>query len=349
VSDPAVIVGLGARTSVGLDLAATDAAVRANINAFALCPWLRSPETGEALLLARLAVFPEGASAVDRMREMGLAAASEALGSCAADSPEAAPLPVVLSVPPARPGFSEGAQSDLVRDLVSGLPCRIDGPRSALVATGHEGGLAALDFASRVTSDPKVPACLIVGVESYLDVDALDWYDGLGRLKRDGIPTGFIPGEGAGAVLVARAMRGGGPAVALVAAGRAEEPDPWYSGRPTLGSGLTRTIRAAFESPAMPTERAGLTYCDMNGETWRPDEWAYAYLRTASRHGEPIDLRAPASSWGDVGAATGPLLVALAARELLRALDPTAAALLWAASDLTPYRSACLLRRFERN
>lgn len=348
MSDPAVLVGFGARTSVGLDLAATDAAVRANLNAFGLSPWLRSKVSGEPLTLARLATLPPGAAALDRMRLAGVAAATEAL---AARKGLGGPVSVVLSVPPRRPGFPVEARQPFFESLVSELPCKVDRARSGITVTGHEGGVYALAMGARFTLDPAIAFCLVIGVESYMDPDLLDYLDSIERLKRDGVPNGFIPGEGAGAVLMSRLSKarasGLSPGLALVAAGRATEPDPWYSGRPTLAKGLTSAIQATFARPLIPTPRAEVAYCDFNGEAWRPDEWAYAYLRTAAHHGEPIDLRSPATSWGDVGAATGPLMACLASRELPRRADPSAAALLWAASDMKPTRSACLIRRLD--
>jgi len=134
----------------------------------------------------------------------------------------------------------------------------------------------------------------------------------------------------------------------VVACSAAVEPQPWYSDRPTLGDGLTRALHALFEAEALEGSRADVTYCDLNGESWRVDEWVYAYLRTGKRHGEPLDLRHPAACWGDVGAASGTLLAGLAAFEIARQ-NSTQTMLVWTASDTGPYRTACVLRSLDRS
>ena len=114
---------------------------------------------------------------------------------------------------------------------------------------------------------------------------------------------------------------------------------------PTLGEGLTRAFRDAFAAAPLAPAQVRVTYSDMNGEPWRAEEWSYAYVRTGKHHASPLDHRHPAAYWGDVGAASGPLLAGLAALDLEQELDPGSIALLWAASDVQPFRSACLLRR----
>jgi 3-oxoacyl-[acyl-carrier-protein] synthase I len=348
---PPVVVGLGARTSIGLNLRATDAAVRGKLSAFATRPWLRSRVTGEPVILARLSSLPDAAPARDRMLELGVAAAAEALEPwrrLPASANQA--IPVVISVPPRRPGFDEAASVKLCADLIKALPCRVDEGKSVRVVSGHEGGIFGLAIAARAVCDATVPVCLVLGVESYMDIETLDYFDGIGRLKRPGEPNGFVPGEGAGAVLLGRLDRvvrdGLSPLSILLGVGRAEEPKPWFSGEATLGQGLTQALQAALGYLG-ENERTETTYSDMNGEGWRPDEWAYAYLRTARHHGEPLDHQTPASSWGDVGAATGLLLAGIATLELHRRNNLSSTFLLWAASDLKPVRSACLLRRPE--
>ncbi len=130
----------------------------------------------------------------------------------------------------------------------------------------------------------------------------------------------------------------------ILAVGRGEEPRCWWGQDPTIGTGLTHAFQAAFRGPAAPAGQVRVTYSDMNGEGWRAEEWSYAYVRTGKRHASPLDHRHPAASWGDVGAAAGPLLVGLAALDLARYFDPDTTALVWAASDQRSFRSACLLR-----
>ena len=72
-------------------------------------------------------------------------------------------------------------------------------------------------------------------------------YDREDRLLRADNSNGFIPGEAAGAVLLA-AWREGSPAPLLCAAlGFAREPAPLGSGKPLRADGLVQAIRAGAE------------------------------------------------------------------------------------------------------
>lgn len=55
------------------------------------------------------------------------------------------------------------------------------------------------------------------------------------------------------------------------------------------------------------------TLCDQNGEAYRADEFGFMLARTSEGFVNPADFEAPADCWGDVGAASGPLFVVLAA------------------------------------
>src|SRR5262245_49003903 len=104
---PTVMAGLGARTPVGLSWPAAAAAVRAGLDGFSLSEHLRAFGDGEPLKVSRVPTLPADASAYERMKLLAAGAAREALlpwrrsagGSALPD------LPVLLSLPPERPGF----------------------------------------------------------------------------------------------------------------------------------------------------------------------------------------------------------------------------------------------------
>jgi 3-oxoacyl-[acyl-carrier-protein] synthase-1 len=194
--------------------------------------------------------------------------------------------------------------------------------------------------------------CLVGGVESYQDIDTLHWLEAQDRLKLKEQPNGFIPGEGAGFVLLCSRERaqsmGLACAAEIVSTGRGAEQRLCFTGMPNLGEGLTQALQVAFSSEHCPLQQLRAVYSDLNGESWRADEWGYTFVRTGERHASPINMRHPASNWGDIGAASGPALIALASVELNHNLEPHDMVLVWASSDLHPSRSACILRRALR-
>ncbi len=89
----------------------------------------------------------------------------------------------------------------------------------------------------------------------------------------------------------------------------------------------------------------------MNGEPYRADEFAYTIVRHGGRFVDASDFLTPADCWGDVGAASGPLFVVLAATSGQRGYAKGALTLFWTSSDsgercaalvsvLTPKRGA---------
>ncbi len=349
-----MIVGIGGQASIGRTMPALSAAVRGAINVFGESKTLIRRSSGEPAVVARLVTLPADGSVASRMMTMALAAAGEALEpwTTALDNlgQPGPPLPVLLAMPSARPGLEVDAIRRLAREILPALSVHPDQSRSGIFPLGHAGGLVALARALQLIQEGAASICLVGGIDTYLDIETIQGIDAYGRLKGESRPNGLIPGEGAGFILVASReyaeRKGLIPLAEVVACSAEVEPQPWYSDKPTLGEGLTRALQALFDSEWLRDSRADVTYCDLNGESWRVDEWVYAYLRTGKRHGEPLDLRHPAACWGDVGAASGTLLSGLAAFELARQ-DSMQTMLVWTASDTGPYRTACVLRSQE--
>jgi 3-oxoacyl-[acyl-carrier-protein] synthase I len=344
---PVIVSAVGAATSIGDTLAATYAAVRGGINGFTFSHRLRDQKSGQPMRVAALPGIPDTTLIGDRMEALAAAAMREALAPL---SPNALPdgLPALLSVPAERPGFDAEQSTKLAKNVFDGMPVPALRKRCGILRTGHEGGLGAVFFARDMILNGETPAVLVGGVDSYIEIETLHWIESTGRLKSEEAPNGFIPGEAAAFLLLcssAFASEHGLPVMGeVLAASRAVEPLPWYSGKATQGQGLTGALRNALTFPDAPDRRAAMTYCDMNGESWRADEWGYAYLRTATNHADPLDMRHPADCWGDVGAASGPLLAALALLELGRRED-SRPALVWTASGAGPWRAACTLAK----
>ena len=98
--------------------------------------------------------------------------------------------------------------------------------------------------------------------------------------------------------------------VELLAASSSIEPNPIKTDTICLGEGLSEAF--ANTLAILPSEdRVDNTICDMNGEPYRGNEYGFAVLRSPGKFGDDSDFQTPADCWGDVGAASGPLFVAL--------------------------------------
>jgi 3-oxoacyl-[acyl-carrier-protein] synthase-1 len=341
-SEQVRVVGVGARTAIGSSALATAAAVRGGISGLSLHPSFVDAG-GEPVSFAADPFIDPDASVEQRMLEMLRAAATEAL-TPAASGARIVPDCCVLALPEPRAGLPVDLEAHLSDAVAADLG--LDAQAVRVLPRGHAGGLMALQAAAQWLAQRQYQTALVVGVDSYHDEQTVRSLEIHHRLKTRDIRGGFIPGEAAGACLLARqgvAQRAGRPALARIHSGAtALEPSPLRSNEPSLGEGLTAVIAAATQNLNLPQEQITLTYCDLNGERFRNEEFAFALLRTQAAHRDPHDYMSPSDCWGDVGAASGPLFVMLAVAAKLRGYAKGDYPLLWAGSD-SGYRSAVAL------
>ncbi len=220
--------------------------------------------------------------------------------------------------------FAEGALPELETDTAHGS------------AT-----LFAIERALRPLARGELDFALIAGIDVRNDPPSLVQGVAEERVIGPARSFGHVPGEAASAVLLAgeRALqRLGLPSRGtIVAAATAREPHPRSAGAPCLGTGVSQAVRQVL-SRLPPDVRIDTVTCDLNGERHRTDEWGFTITRVVDRLREPSVFAAPATAWGDCGAANGPLLLALAAAAAARNTDgrhPNGGAhlLVWTGSD----------------
>jgi len=84
-------------------------------------------------------------------------------------------------------------------------------------------------------------------------------------------------------------------------------------------------------------------YCDMNGEPYRAEEYGFATLRAGEALMKTAEFEAPASNWGDVGAASGPLYFALAEAAARKGYAPGPITAMFTSSE-SGERCGCILK-----
>jgi 3-oxoacyl-[acyl-carrier-protein] synthase-1 len=220
-------------------------------------------------------------------------------------------------------------------------------PAAQALPRGNAAGLMALQIAAQRIAMGDIDLALAAGVDSYQDAQTLMSLDDSGWLMSGMNRNGFPPGEGAGACLLASrsaAKRLGLPLLGVVsAASTAVEPISIHSIEGVcIGAGLTTVFKDVMSTLNLPQEEITATYCDLNGQRYRNEELVYALLRTQEAFVDAHDYLCPADCWGDVGAACGPLFVALAVAAAQRGYAKGPRPLLWAGSE-SGYRSAVLL------
>jgi 3-oxoacyl-[acyl-carrier-protein] synthase I len=208
----------------------------------------------------------------------------------------------------------------------------VDPPGSRVVPSGRAAALNALELAlDALQQDPTRPV-IVGGVDTYLDLKLLAALDVEGRILSGGVMDGFIPGEGAAFLVLAGAGQGGGGTVTIEAAASVSDPGHRSGMEPARGEGLAQAMDLLRSRLRNPMEPVGTTFAGFNGESFDAKAWGVARVRHTDFFSPRMVLQHPADCFGDAGAATGAILLALAAKALTAGHRP-GPALVWAASD----------------
>ncbi|MCP3143952.1 TIGR02270 family protein [Pyxidicoccus xibeiensis] len=212
-------------------------------------------------------------------------------------------------------------------------------PRTQEVLFGEVGFLQALQRAREQLERGVVERCIIGGVDTLVEPHLLRALDQLGLLKGPERAVGLLPGEAAAFLVLERAdaaRRHGASVQALVESPSiGAEPFHRFSREPAVGAVLAEVIAQALGGDGGAGGRTGLVIAGLNGDEYRARDWGHALIRLRGRRLLPEDCPEwyPAISFGDVGAAAGPLAVLLAAHAFRRRYAGTDAALLWMVGD----------------
>jgi 3-oxoacyl-[acyl-carrier-protein] synthase I len=247
------------------------------------------------------------------MLRLAAPALAEATAPLGPDRPRP---PLLLAVPEAATNlpFNENAflqwlslQTDEGFDLA----------KSGASFRDRAGGLLALGVAASMIRAGQADFVVAGGVDTYRDLWLLATLDKEQRVKSDANLDGFIPGEGAAFVLLASrraaeraALR---PLAVLAGAAQGSEPGHLYGDAPHRGERLAGVVRTALATCGGPVAPLREVYSSMNGESFWGKEWGVATLRNRQALADDPRIHHPADCYGDVGAAAGPLLAALAA------------------------------------
>jgi 3-oxoacyl-[acyl-carrier-protein] synthase I len=330
------ITGFGASTAIGRDAPATAAAVRAGIAGFCEHPYALDSvdEPVRAAIAPWLDIRVRG---LDRLVALLFPAIDQVLEPFRALRPSDLQLGLALALPAPRPGLAPAIDSEVI-GAVTGRYRRAF-TRTLAFPNGHAAGLMALAAAVDEVAGGSVDGCIVAGVDSYIEPETLHWLEECDQLHSAGFfnnAWGFIPGEAAGALLLLSRTaleRCQCDAVAAVeAVGIAHEANRIRTATVCIGEGLGKAFRSALHA-VVPERRVTDIYCDLNGEPYRADEYAFASLRVKDWIESATDFVAPADCWGDVAAASGPLHLMLAAQAGEKGYAKGTRALVWASSE----------------
>lgn len=211
--------------------------------------------------------------------------------------------------------------------------------------SGHAGMLILVQEAMSLLHSGEVEFCIIGGVDSYLMGNRMEYLDDSWRIKSARNVDGYIPGEASTILLLenlASAKSRGCQSMATISSGGAgNESQNISSNKNSSGTGLTVAIEQALYKRDRDTSIKWVL-CDLNGESFRSFEWGLVQARLHKYISEVGVVSHPADCMGDIGAATGGMLIAIAVQAFNRGYNVSDEALLWTASDNGQRAALCV-------
>jgi 3-oxoacyl-[acyl-carrier-protein] synthase-1 len=331
----AVIAATGAVCAVGIGTAQSWSSIRTGIARFG-----ESAVRDHRFELIRMALLPDDAlepllPAVEkvpfspraqRMLRLAAPALRQALTGF-----EGAPPALFIGLPQTEP--SGPPDKSFIDALADQSGAAFEKGSTQVFARGRAAALLALDAGVRHIAERRADAVLVGGVDTFLDPQLLGELSSEGRILGSRVMDGFIPGEGAAFLLLARPGTSSQkhPSIAITGVGVAQDPGHRYSNQPARGEGLSMAIER-MTGPMGQPPAARTTFAGFNGENFGAKEWGVARIRHGELFAPDMKLEHPADCFGDAGAAMGALLLAVAHASLIsnhRAFP----AFVWASSD----------------
>ena len=320
------IAGMGSITPVGSNIAMTAAVVAAGISAYSRSEYHNQHFQPITVSPVPDAIFKDVDATIiqsdgfnaqhDRVIKMAIIALREA---CAAHQGEQA-IPLILAMPEATSAVGCCSVSGLIKNLAKNCQPWVSAPLSRSVHTGRAAGMEALAFAFDYLYDLPNEFMLVGGSDSYFEYSRLNLLDEADRLLHQSSFDGFTLGEAAGFLLLTRhpelALVRDGHIIAVNLPGIADEQGHLASDVPYRGDGLDQAFKKAINNYNGGNIHS--IYGSMNGENYWSKEYGVAYIRNRAAFQDPVRLEHPADCYGDLGSATCPILIALAAEHLFK-------------------------------
>ena len=305
------IVECDAHTPLGLTATESIAAFRAGLTRLMKYEAYQDKHW-ESVTVSMIQYIPDFLELVDRYIDIGLPVLDEILKPIVNLDLKGAQVPIYIGLPEARPGLSEalveeleGAVTNFTRKL--GMV-----PNISLSKQGHASAFIALQEVSARFENGELEFAIIGGIESYLHEFTLDWLESNKRLHRSYGTSGFIPGEGASFFLVATdqfiKQHKLASKAKIMGVSSSSEKNSFGSKTVNLGMGLTRaaqTVLKVLEND----QQVHQVFCGINGEDYHSIEWGHTAIKLAKRIENPKQFVSGTKAWGDLGAATAPMLV----------------------------------------
>lgn len=323
MNNKAYIAGIGMVTPIGANAEMTMASVTAGISAYTISDFYTNDNQAITMACVPKEAFKSldveiieadvHSEQYDHIIKMAIVSLQEAIS----DKSFAKPVPLILALPEPNEEAEHIPPVVLITNLVEQQDLPLVTEKVNCIHTGRAAGIQALELAYRYLYELDEDYVLIGGSDSYLSYSRLDSLDSE-RLKTSISMDAFVPGEGAGFILLSRnpshAMKINESIVSLGYPGVGQEPGHLYSEEPYRGDGLDSAFKQALEKHQ--DKLIDTVYSSMNGENHWAKEYGVAMMRNEHSFSEDVIHEHPVDCFGDMGAATSPVLIGLASLNL---------------------------------
>lgn len=309
-----VVHAAGLCCSVGYHLRAASCALRSNMDHFQ-----ESEFRSEDFAPIRVARLPDDIFGQERLQRW----VSYAVRDCVQGMPD--PLSVldtkrtavVVLIPDSSRSHADGEfYTSLVlnslaelnfTDVEPPLP-EAEKHNVVIISEGRAGLGSGLSKATQMLDRQNFEQVLLIGIESYLNAADMNEYLRATRLLVEGNSDGFLPGEAASVILL-RALALDAVGFSIDGIGIANEAGRPDGSVPSRAKGLTHAIRSACDAAGINPAYINFRLSDQNGEQFFSREAANAMTRVMYG-AQKIAHLTLADKIGEVGAATGPAMLA---------------------------------------
>jgi 3-oxoacyl-[acyl-carrier-protein] synthase I len=208
-------------------------------------------------------------------------------------------------------------------------------PQSVIYAGGRAGLGPALMKAIELlqSSQANFTKVMLLGVDTLLNAASINQLVAEERLVFSGSGLGMIPGEAAAAVLLELAPRQS-PGLHITGIGIDQAEGRPDGSVPSRARALSRAMRQAMQQAGITTDSLNFRLSDQNGEPFFAKEAANAFTRVSEAEGLTLRILTTADGTGEIGAATGPLMLSWLHHTMGRHDGPGSNGLIHLANDL---------------
>ena len=302
---PLAVRKTGLVTAVGLSAPASCAALRAKVTNPSETRFI---DAAGDWIMAHQVTLEQPWRGITKLARMAAMAIEEAM----AGLPRAdwRGIPLLLCVAELdRPGRIANLDEQLFAMLEAGLGVRFH-EASAIVPHGRVSVALALAQARQLLARPGITEVLIAATDSLLSWPTLSHYEQRSRLLTAKNSNGFMPGEGAGALLLG--LPDQREALLVSGIGFGKEAAHIESDEPLRAEGLSAAIKAALADAGLQLHDLVYRITDVSGEHYYFKEAALAITRTLRQRKTAFDIWHPAECTGEAGALAGASVVAVA-------------------------------------